>query len=88
MDSEDSLPKREKVELGSVMSNLSLSAESEYVYDMYRIDLGRYSESDIKDSMVGIVTYEQELVNECEYSDSDFFEDEADSNGKLTTVVA
>ncbi len=81
MDSDDSLPKRESQDLDASMSILSLTTTSEFVYDMYRIDLGRYSESDIKDSMAGIVTYEQELVNESEYTDSDFFEDEDDSNG-------
>lgn len=55
---------------------------------MYRIDLGRYTEADLSEKMVGIVTYEQELVHEIEESDSDFFQDEDDSNGKWNLFIA
>ncbi len=81
METDEPLPKQENNNIDSYMSSLTLSATSEYVYDMYRIDLGKFSETDIKGSMAGIVTYEQELVNESECSESDFFEDEYDSNG-------
>lgn len=83
LDTGDALPKR-KFSIENEMSEMTLSAatNSDYVYDMYRIDLGRYSEADIKANMVGIVSYEQELVNENECADSDVYENEDDSNGK------
>ena len=61
----------------------------DFVYDVYRLDLGRFTEKDIEGRVncVQIVSYEQEFLNEEEGSESDVFEDEDDSNGNLLTLT-
>jgi hypothetical protein len=59
--------------------------DDQFVYDVYRLDLGRYSSKDIKDKVncVEIVRYDQEqLVNEEGSDESEHFEDDSDSNAE------
>lgn len=68
--------------------NLGDEAAGEFVYDVYRLDLGRFTAKDIEGRgahCLQIVTYEQEFLNEeSDASESDIFEDEDDSNGNKT----
>lgn len=68
--------------------NLGDEAVGEFVYDVYRLDLGRFTAKDIEGRgahCLQIVTYEQEFLNEeSDDSESDIFEDEDDSNGNKT----
>lgn len=64
--------------------NLNETPSSEFVYDVYRLDLGRFTAKDIegKANCLQIITYEQEFLNEESGSESEIYEDEDDSNGK------
>lgn len=55
----------------------------EFVYDVYRLDLGRFTSKDIegKANCIQIVTYEQEFLTDEEGSESEVYEDDDDSNG-------
>lgn len=55
----------------------------EFVYDVYRLDLGRFTSKDIegKANCIQIVPYEQEFLTDEEGSESEVFEDDDDSNG-------
>lgn len=57
----------------------------EFVYDVYRLDLGRFTSKDLegKINCIEIVTYEQEFLTDEEESESETYEDEEDSNGKV-----
>lgn len=56
----------------------------EFVYDVYRLDLGRFTSKDIegKANCIEIVPYEQEFLTDEEGSESEVYEDDNDSNGK------
>ena len=56
----------------------------EYVYDLYRMDLGRFTSKDIegKTNCLQIVTYDQEFLSDEEVSQSETYQDDDDSNGK------
>lgn len=56
----------------------------EFVYDVYRLDLGRFTSKDIegKVGIVQIVPYEQEFLSDEEGSESETFEDDNDSNAE------
>lgn len=65
--------------------SLNMKEESDgYVYDTYRLDLGKFSTEDIetRSNCIQIVTYEQEFLTNEDASESDTFEDDCDSNGK------
>ena len=55
----------------------------EFVYDVYRLDLGRFTSKDIegKSNCIQIVPYEQEFLTDEEGSESEVYEDDGDSNG-------
>jgi hypothetical protein len=57
----------------------------EFVYDVYRLDLGRFTSKDIegKANCVQIVSYEQEFLTDEEGTESEAYEDDDDSNGIL-----
>lgn len=88
-DDSEALKTIQKPSFDDSIESLALSedANASYVYDLYKVDLGRYTEADIKANMAGIVYYEQELVHEEELTESDHFEDENDSNGKRNSFL-
>lgn len=55
----------------------------EFVYDVYRLDLGRFTAQDIegKINCVQIIRYDQEFLTDEESSESEVYEDDDDSNG-------
>lgn len=88
--------KVDKIELSQLRKNPEISlnlqslqfnendANSQFVYDIYRMDLGRFTQTDIENKYcaIEIVTYEQEFLDEEDGSESDIFEDEDDSNAE------
>ena len=93
IDNETPLAKREisklikKNDISDCFDSFNINEESpiagEFVYDVYRLDLGRFTAKDIEGraNCIQIVTYEQEFLNEESGSESEIFEDENDSNG-------
>lgn len=57
--------------------------DGDFVYDVYRLDLGRFTSKDIegKSNCIQIVPYEQEFLTDEEGSESEVYEDDSDSNG-------
>lgn len=64
--------------------NINEEKDGDFVYDVYRLDLCRFTEKDIEGraNCIQIVTYEQEFLNDEEGSESETYEDDDDSNGK------
>lgn len=60
-----------------------------FVYDVYRLDLGKFTAKDIetRSNCIQIVTYEQEFLHEEDGSESETFEDDSDSNGKTLLLL-
>ena len=57
----------------------------EFVYDIYRLDLGRFTSKDLegKHNFIEIINYEQEFLSDEAEAESETYEDEEDSNGKV-----
>lgn len=91
INNEDEMRKNEiskmiKMEISDRLDsfNFNEDGDSEFVYDIYRMDLGRFTSKDIegRSNCIQIVNYEQEFLTDEEGSESETFEDDEDSNGK------
>lgn len=98
VDNENKIEKQEiskmirKNDIGDRFDSFNINEEmdGDFVYDVYRLDLGRFTEKDIEGraNCIQIVTYEQEFLNDEEGSESENYEDEDDSNGKNGKVTS